>query len=319
MNKDLSLEIVIPVYNEESVLPLLYAELEEVFTPETCAEIGISTVKCLFVDDGSTDSTVTSLLMYRPENFSIEVIRLSRNFGHQPAVSAGLSQTKADLVAVMDSDLQDPPELIPTMISKIREGNNDVVYAQRNARQENPAKMLGYSLFYKLYSAMSPIDVAAKSGDFSVMSRRVVDEINRLPESLRFVRGLRSWVGFKQEAIGFDRPSRAAGEAKYTMGALYKLATDGLASLSIMPLKLAQLAAIIFFVLSIGMACFIPILLGNASAETFWIFVVLTIIVLGMSLNMAFLYIIGAYLGRSYLEIKGRPAFIISEILKQKE
>lgn len=315
MSKPASLDIVIPVYNEEKVLPLLLEELDRVFAPSTQDELLISHVRCIFVDDGSNDSTMEILARHTPKHFSIHLVRLSRNFGHQPAISAGISYADADMVAVMDSDMQDPPHIVTDMIAKLNEGH-DVVYAQRIKRNESAIKKLGYALFYKAYSLLSPIKVAENSGDFCVMRSNVVKELNALPESLRFVRGLRSWVGFKQTAIGFERPPRAAGEAKYTFRALYKLATDGIASLSIAPLKLAQMFAVLFFILGISMASMLFFLQFGMESDTFWLFVSLVVIVLGLSLNMFFLYILGAYVGRAYLEIKGRPPFIVAEKIK---
>lgn len=312
MHKPASLDIVIPVYNEDEVLPYLLDTLNQVFTPGAMNRLGISQIRCIFVDDGSTDNSIQVLSKYKPNHFSIKLLRLSRNFGHQPAISAGISSADADMVAVMDSDLQDPPHLVLEMIEKLNTGF-DVIYAQRVKRDEHPLKQLGYSLFYRMYSFLSPIEVAENSGDFCVMRSNVVKELNALPETLRFVRGLRSWVGFKQGSVGFDRPARSAGEAKYTFRSLYRLATDGIASLSVVPLKLAQLSAIFFFILGLGMAGALIISQLHLDGEFFWILATLTVVVLGLSLNMFFLYILGAYLGRAYLEIKGRPPFIVAE------
>jgi len=215
---------------------------------------------------------------------------------------------------VMDADLQDPPGCILEMLEKWRSGF-EVVYAQRRNRKEGLAKRVLYSAFYRLYRALSPISVPIDSGDFCLMSRKVVEQLNRLPESLRFPRGLRSWVGFPQAAIRYDRPARAAGESRYGWRDLYQLATDGIAALSLRPLKLAQFLALLYLLLSVGA---VTGLLLNVFADVdlrSQLLIILLILLSSNALILLCLYILGAYLGRAYVEIKGRPGYIVAETL----
>ncbi|MBF0431509.1 MAG: glycosyltransferase family 2 protein [Fibrobacteria bacterium] len=304
INSTPSLTVIIPVYNESAMIPILLTELDQVFSVDSLKLNHISEITYCFVDDGSTDDTLAQCTSFLSKTAKVKIIQLSRNFGHQAAVSAGIANTDTDLVAVIDADLQDPPELIFDMAKKWREGY-DVIYGVRANRKENFAKRFLYWLFYRVYKMLSEIDVAVDSGDFCLMDRRVVTEINKLPEAVRFPRGLRTWVGFNQTGIIYNRCKRYAGKTKYNYSRLYKLATDGITSLSTKPLKFAQLLAfmyLIFFV--IGAIIAIPYY-----KEPIWFMMMITLF--SNCLILFCLYIIGAYIGRSYLEIKGRPAFII--------
>jgi polyisoprenyl-phosphate glycosyltransferase len=311
-----SLDLVIPVYNEEAVLPALVARLRNVFSAEHTQEIGLSSVRFLFVDDGSEDTSAEILAREIAVGLPAVVIRLSRNFGHQAAVSAGLDATEADYVAVLDADLQDPPELVAEMISAARRGY-DVVFAKRRSRQEGWWRKAGYWLFYRLLSALSDVRIPLDTGDFSLMSRRVVRAMRALPERLRFPRVLRAWVGFSQTVVEFDRPSRLAGRTKYDLSRLYRLATDGLASSSIRPLQVAQVfsVAYLFLILLAGLALlFVP----NRFLEARGVFVAVVaclLVLVGNFVQTFCMYILGAYLGRTYLEVKGRPTYVIMETI----
>lgn len=314
----MTLDIVIPLYNEEAVLPALLAELERTFTPQALARGGVSAVRCLFVDDGSEDGSVAILTEPRARDVGVSIIRLSRNFGHQSAVTAGVASASSDLVAVMDADLQDPPACILEMIERWRQGA-DVVYAQRRSRQEGAFLRLCYAAFYGLYRLLSPIAVPAHAGDFCLMSRRVVDELNRLPERVRFARGLRSWVGFRQEAVPYDRPARSAGRSRYGLRSLYRLATDGIAALSLRPLQIAQALAVVYLFLSLAVivASLLDVFEGlQASAR---IDILMVLFLLSNAVVLFCLYIIGAYLGRTYLEVKGRPTYIVAEVIEPRD
>lgn len=312
---EVTLDIVIPMYNEANVLPALLHALADTFTPTICAARHVSRVTCLFVDDGSEDDSAQIVEQHRPTHLGVVIIRLSRNFGHQAAITAGIAHTSADLVAVIDADLQDPPASVLEMIDRWRAGF-EVVYGVRRNRKEGPAKALLYWLFYRLYRLLTPIAVPVDSGDFCLLSRRVVEELNKLPEKVRFPRGLRSWVGFPQTAIHYDRPARFAGTSRYSWRDLYRLATDGIASLSLRPLQLAQVLALLYFLFSlVGLGAlmlqwFEPIDL------TARVSLLLVLTMLSNGLLMFCLYIIGAYLGRAYLEVKGRPAYVVAEIIQ---
>ncbi len=307
-----TLELVIPMYNEEEALPRLLDELAKTFSPEARAAHRIDRVSCLFVDDGSRDRSVQIVRDAADSGLGMAILRLSRNFGHQAAVSAGIAHSTADLVAVMDADLQDPPACVLEMLKEWRAGY-EIVNAQRRNRKEGPLKKLLYACFYRLWSWLSPIAIQVDSGDFCLMSRRVVDELNKLPETLRFPRGLRSWVGFSQTAIQYDRPARSAGQSSYGWRALYRLATDGIASVSLRPLQLSQILALLYLLVSgVGIVA----LLSNAFRETDirtqlnWM---LVLILLGNGLILFCVYILGSYLGRAYLEVKGRPGYVVEE------
>ena len=248
------------------------------------------------------------------------VYRLSRNFGHASAVSAGLDHADADAVVVLDADLQDPPELVLDMLERWRSGV-DVVFAQRRRRKEGVWKRIGYWGFYRFVSLLSDLDIPLDSGDFCLMDRRVVDAIRELPERLRFPRILRSWVGFRQDGIEYDRPVRAAGDTKYDFSRLYQLATDGIASSSIRLLRVAQLFSFSFAVLT---AILLGVLLYSVSAyadrpDALLILAGLILIAGGNFVITACLYILGAYVGRTYLEAKGRPPYLVMEVLDRSD
>ena len=313
-----TLFVIIPIYNEVEVIPTLINRLNNVFSEEDCAEHGIVSVTFLFIDDGSVDNSAQLLFEHLQNTINSKIIRFSRNFGHQSAISAGLFlSNEADLTAIIDADLQDPPELILDMVDKWREGY-DVIYGQRSNRKENPLRVLLHWLFYRLYQQLTPIKVPLDSGDFCLMSNRVVRELNKLPEKLRFPRGLRSWVGFRQTGIIYDRPKRISGKSKYNLRQLYQLATDGIASLSLRPLKVMQLFA--FFYLNISLIALIYLFFSfiNQDKTNLEFYILLATMLFSNSIIFFGLYILGAYIGRSYLEIKNRPTYIISEIIDLK-
>ena len=310
-----SLDVVIPVWNEEEVLGILFERLREAFSPERCAASGISSVRYVLVDDGSSDRTAATVQSGIEGGLPAVLLRLSRNFGHQAAVSAGLDHAAADLVGVIDADLQDPPELMHEMTARWREGF-DVVYGVRRKRRENPLKVAGYWAFYRLIAVLSDIRVPLDGGDFALMDQRIVRELRALPERLRFPRVLRAWVGFRQTGVEYDRPRRQAGKTKYSLGRLYRLATDGVASSSIRPLQLAQVFSFSYFVLMFA--------LGLGILRHYWLHeggwspaLLLTslLIVSGNFVQSLCMYILGAYVGRTYLEVKGRPAYLVMEIV----
>jgi dolichol-phosphate mannosyltransferase len=245
--------------------------------------------------------------------------RFSRNFGHQNAVSAGIDHSEADLLAIIDADLQDPPELIPEMVGRWREGF-DVVYAERKKRKESALKIAAYWLFYRLVALLSEIKIPLDSGDFCLMDGRVVRAIRALPEKLRFPRGLRAWVGFSQTGIAYDRPERRAGRSKYDLARLYRLATDGVASSSIRPLKVAQVFSVsyLFLIVVIGMAILLRRIISSSLEMPTTILIGYLLIISGNFVQVFCIYILGAYVGRTYLEVKGRPAYVLLEVVARE-
>jgi polyisoprenyl-phosphate glycosyltransferase len=314
--KDLSvtLDIVVPLYNEEEIIPLLIERLESVFSQHNSTVYNFSRVRYILVDDGSKDRTLDLLRQQRFSRNRAKIISFSRNFGHQAAVSAGIFAADADITAIIDADLQDPPELALEMLKLWREGY-DVVYGQRRRRQEGWFKNICYKIFYRIYRLMSPIEVAVDSGDFCIMDRRVVLALNSLPEKLRFLRGLRSWVGFSQVGFEYDRGRRQQGMSKYSFRQLYRLATDGITSLSIVPLKVSQFFAFTFFCYSIFL--FLSTQLNWTHKTPQEILLCLSFANnLSSSIILLCLYILGAYIGRMYFETKNRPVYIIREIFE---
>lgn len=314
-----TLDIVIPAFNEEAVLPRLFETIESTFTESVRAEIGISDVHCIFVDDGSSDRTAEIVYDRIQRGLSGTLVRFSRNFGHQAAVCAGLAESRADVTVVMDADLQDPPELIPQMVRLWRDGN-DVIYGQRTNRKENPLKVFAYWAFYRLLKMLSEVKVPLDSGDFCLMDAAVVRAINRMPEVLRFPRGLRSWVGFRQTALAYDRPKRSLGTTKYSLNKLYALATDGIAAISLRPLKFSQLASLMMIVVSIvSLVVLLARLFFRAhSGADFTLILILFCVLATSSVQLLSIHILGAYVGRTYLEVKHRPPYVVRQRISNR-
>ena len=278
----------------------------------------------LFVNDGSRDGSDSLLDELAAEDPHVRVAHFTRNFGHQPAVTAGLANANGDVVAVMDCDLQDPPEVLPQFLDKWAEGFQ-VVYAVRRKRKEGAFKRLAYWGFYRLLNCISEIPIPADSGDFCVMDRSAVDLLNALPEKQRFVRGLRTWIGLKQTGLEYERSARAAGEPSYTFRALLKLAFDGFLSFSTVPLKLVTRAGVATILLAILLGLWVVgISLWRAvdpeswAAQTprGWASLACLVLLLG-SVQLLSLGIIGEYLARVFTEVKGRPTYLVARIEQQ--
>jgi polyisoprenyl-phosphate glycosyltransferase len=315
------LSVILPAFNEQAVLPKTYARFSAM--EPTLAQWGLD-YELIFVNDGSRDATPEMLNELAGNDRHVRAVHLARNFGHQAAVTAGLTVARGDVVAVMDCDLQDPPEILPQFLAKWREGFQ-VVYAIRKKRKEWIGKRFAYWSFYRLMRAISDLEIPLDSGDFCVMDRSAVNLINSLPERQRFVRGLRTWIGLRQVGIEYERDARAAGEPQYTFRKLMKLAMDGLVSFSSVPLKLVTRLGI----LSLVMASVIGVwVLGvtiyewdrGIQGRTPRGWASLACIVLIMSaVQMISLGVIGEYLQRIFLEVKGRPTFLIGSIVEGKE
>jgi glycosyltransferase involved in cell wall biosynthesis len=304
-----TISLVVPIYNEEAVLPALASRLSTLREDHPEYEFDI-----IIVDDGSTDRTRDILREFH-YRYGFSAIFLSRNFGHQPAVSAGLSQAHGDFIAVIDGDLQDPPEAIPDMVELLKQSRADVVYGVRQNRKENTLMKFCYSAFYRLLQQLSPLEIPLDSGDFSVISSRVAKTINSMPERRRFVRGLRSYAGFKQVPYHYSRDLRAAGEPKYTLSKLFKLAADGIFAFSELPLKAATIIGVIVSILSFatGLGLLIWRLTSGVNLPGFATISVGLFFLGGVQLLS--LGIIGEYIGRIHNEVKRRPAYIIESSL----
>jgi dolichol-phosphate mannosyltransferase len=246
----------------------------------------------------------------------VRIVNLSRNFGHQTAITAGLDYASGDIVAIMDSDLQDPPEVLPAFFQKQREGY-DVVYAIRKNRKEGVLKKAAYTIFYRLLQRIANINIPLDSGDFCVISRRALNTLKSIPERNRFLRGLRGWIGFKQIGMEYDRDKRFAGEAKYTFSKLLKLAFDGFVSFSYMPLRLASILGLIVSALSfIGILIifYLSFLTSKTLSVPGWASVAVIILFLG-GVQLVTIGIIGEYIGRVYDEVKQRPLYVVQDVI----
>ena len=307
------LSLVIPCYNESTVLPLLRERLVQ-----SLAQLGL-TWEVILVDDGSRDDTFAQLVAMHAVDPRFKALSFSRNFGHQTAVFAGLNHAGGDFVAVLDADLQDPPEFLVTCLAKLNEGF-DVVYAVRRARKENIFKRVCYAAFYRLLKSIAEVEIPLDSGDFCVMTRRVVTVLKRMPERNIFVRGLRAWSGFRQTGIEYNRAARAAGETKYPFRKLLRLAFDGVSAFSPLPLRLATYlgfctlgvsALVVLFVVTWKLAGF-KFMGHYASDVPGWTSMVCVILFLG-GIQFLILGVMGEYIGRIYNEVKQRPRWIIRE------
>ena len=301
------ISVVVPVFNEEEIIDLFYERAKSVLggMHELSWEI-------VFVDDGSSDGSYTKLSALAGRDPNVKVLKFSRNFGHQIAITAGVDEARGDCVVVIDSDLQDPPEVIPSMVEQWRQGY-DVVYGVRSEREgETAMKLMTASMFYRLLGRLTNVQIPANVGDFRLMSRRVVDQLKLLREKDRFVRGLVSWVGFNQTGVTYHREARQAGVTKYPLRKMIKFAFDGITSFSTAPLKLATwtgylaaLAAVLYLI-----SVFVQRALGITVEG--WATIMVAMLFLG-SVQLICLGILGEYLGRIFNEVKPRPMYVVQE------
>jgi polyisoprenyl-phosphate glycosyltransferase len=303
-----TLTIAVPLFNEDKVLPELIKRLRDVVSELAASGIAASV---LMIDDGSSDQTPALIRQCHEDDARFGYVRLSRNFGHQAAIAAALDHIATDAVVVIDGDLQDPPELIPKMADIWRTGEAEVVYGKRTSRSGDLLKRFCYAGFYRLFNMMVHPKIPLDAGDFALMDRQVYERLRHFPERVRFLRGLRSWVGFRQIGIPYHRPERFAGSPKYSWTQLYYLATDGLASFSVAPLRIAQSLAFLWFFVSLGFLAWIVTTKAIGQIDT----VLALLILLGFSISMLFfcIYILGAYISRMYLETKHRPIYITAD------
>lgn len=298
--------VVVPIYNEQEVIEALHSRLVQVLAPTA------KSFEVLFVNDGSADRSPAMLDAICNADPRFKAIHFSRNFGHQAAVTAGLHAVTGTVVVVIDADLQDPPELIPSMLEKWSEGF-DVVYAQKKRRMGiGPFRRMAYYLYYRILAKLSEVEVPPDTGDFCLMDRHIVDLLNAMPERNRYIRGLRAWLGFRQTAILFVRPPRYAGETKYPFSRMMGLAVDGILSLSKAPLKLAMYFGFFASALSflLGMVFVVERLVGPGHLARGWASTIVVVLFLG-GVQLICLGVIGEFIGRIYDEVKQRPLYVI--------
>jgi dolichol-phosphate mannosyltransferase len=303
------LSVVVPCFNEREMLQPLLARLLPVL-----ARVSSAGAEILFVDDGSTDGSSEALDRLPASHPEVRVVHLSRNFGHQAALSAGLRFSTGRVVVLMDADLQDPPELIEAFVDAWR-GGSQVVYAVRRRRTEGRLKRAAYKTFYRTLRHLAEVPIPLDAGDFCLMDRQVVDAMLAMPEGGRFIRGLRTWVGFRQTELPYDRPPRVAGRPKYDLRRLVRLALDGYIGFSAAPLRLASWLGI----LAAGAGFWVLVwatytrLTGIPSPRG-WPSTMAVILFLGGT-QLVVLGIIGEYLARVYDEVRSRPTYIVSRLV----
>lgn len=313
MKPVVELSIVVPCYNEELVLHALFERVNGL-----CLAQGYK-YELILVDDGSTDST-WKIISKLVNDYPGEVVgvKLSRNFGHQLALSAGLELSCGDRILILDADLQDPPELLPEMMNLMDDGA-DVVYGQREQREgETMFKKLSAAIFYKLLNQVSDIHIPENTGDFRLISKRVKEDICSMPEKQRFIRGMIAWLGYKQVAIKYRRKPRFAGKTKYPLRKMFLFSVDAITSFSVSPIRISSYAAMVFSLISL--VFFLYIIVSWLVFETVpgWASLGFIITILS-SCQFIVLGIIGEYVGRIFLESKNRPLFRIDTVKREKE
>ena len=304
------ISIVIPMYYEEEVAYKCYERVSNVLKNINYKY----DYEIIFINDGSKDKTLEILEKIAEEDKKVKIISFSRNFGHQAAVTAGLKEVNGDAIAIIDADLQDPPELIPEMMELWEQGN-EVIYGKRKKRKgESTFKLFSAKIFYQTLNALSDVEIPKDTGDFRLVDRKVVDVINSLPEHNKFLRGLFSWVGFKQKAYEYERQERVAGKTKYPLKKMLKLASDGIISFSTKPLKIVGALGIISIVISMIILIYALISyalkLNHLSAG--WTSIMVTVTFFA-GVQLLSLWIMSEYIGRIYDEAKERPQYIIDK------
>lgn len=306
----MTLSVVVPVFNEAQNLPALYARVVDVLE-----RAGVS-FELLLVNDGSTDESLRLIHGFRSIDSRVSVLNLSRNFGHQIAITAGMEHARGRAVVVMDADLQDPPAVLLRMLEKWREGN-DVVYGVRTRRKgEGVFKRATAAAYYRLLRAFSSVDVPVDAGDFRLLSRRALDAVRRMPERHRYVRGLVSWVGFRTAEVRYERDPRHAGRSKYSLTKMVRFAVDGLVSFSTAPLKLLTwLGGFTLAGSVLGGVLLAYRHLALDLAAPGWMVVLAGVGMVG-GVQLVGVGILGEYLGRTYDEVKGRPLYVVEHLLQ---
>lgn len=309
----LKLSVVVPCYNEEAGVHELHRRVSAV-----CRACVDESYELILVNDGSSDATWSRMGEISGGDKQVVAINLSRNHGHQLALSAGLQMSRAERIFVIDADLQDPPELLPQMMMRMDQGC-DVVFGQRIKREgETMFKKVSAYAFYRLLDRMVDIDIPTDTGDFRLMSRRSVDLLNSMPEHHRFIRGMVSWIGLRQEALPYERAPRFAGETKYPLSKMIRFAIDAITGFSVRPLRLASYFGICFGIATLLMLSYVVIHYFLGRSVEGWTSLAVIILALG-SVQLFVAGVMGEYLGRLYIESKQRPLFIIQEVLSSPE
>ena len=311
-----SISYVIPVFNEELNIANTIIRVKEAFEENVLKKYEI-----VFIDDGSTDNSVKIIKEFIDDGYPLKCICLTRNFGHQEALSAGLINAEGDLIAVLDGDLQDPPIVINEFIKAANSGY-DVIYGVRRKRKEIFYKKFSYKLFYKLLSSLSNIDIPLDSGDFCLMTKKALNMLNSLPERNRFVRGLRSYIGLKQIGIKYERDARSAGNPKYTFKKLLRLASDGIFNFSDRPLKLTSTFGVLVALASLFVMLFLILqrvfsidIFGYSPNDVPGYTSIIVSVFFVSGVQLFAIGIIGEYISRIFHETKKRPSFLIREII----
>lgn len=303
----MDISVVIPVYNEADGLPELRDRLTQVL------ENAFSSFEVILVDDGSQDASRQLMAEFHKKDSRFKALFLSRNFGHQTAITAGLMHALGQTVAIMDADLQDPPEVLPQFADTLKAGY-DVVYGVRRKRKEGLFKRMAYYVFYRLLNKLSDYSMPLDSGDFCLMTRQIVTHLNNMQEGHRYLRGLRAWAGFRQVGHEYERDSRFAGKSKYTLGKLFNLALDGMISFSAIPVRFiiqfGFLTAVTSFV--VGLAYLVLRLLDIGTWPSGFATLFLLISFLG-GIQLITIGMIGEYVARVHLEVKKRPLFLVAK------
>ena len=307
--EDVEISIVIPVYYSASIFPVLYERLVK-----TLEEVS-SAYEIIAVVDGCTDQSATIIAEINARDPRVKMIEFSRNFGNQMAITAGLRYSSGDFVVVIDDDLEDPPELIPQLVARANEGF-DVVYAVRKKREISWLRHAVFRAYYRVFSKLSDVDVTEDVGDFCLMRRPVVDVLNSMPESHRYIRGLRSWAGFKQTGVEFDRDARHSGESGFDLAHYFKFASDGIFSFSQVPLILSTYLGFFISLLSflVGGYFLVAKLTGTSMDVPGWASIVVSVLFIG-GVQLLFIGVLSQYIGRIYDEVKNRPPYIVRHSL----
>jgi dolichol-phosphate mannosyltransferase len=308
----LRLSVVVPCFNEIAVLPALRARLMA-----ACQDAVGEDFEIVLVDDGSTDGTRRLIAAYHSEDPRVVGVLLSRNHGHQLALAAGLSFCRGERVLILDADLQDPPELLPQMMARMDQGF-DVVFGRRRSRAgETRFKTGAAHLFYRVLRRFSTVEIAADAGDFRLLSRRVVDIVVKMPEEHRFLRGMISWIGFAQSPFDYDRAPRLAGETKYPLRKMLRLAADALTGFSTLPLRLASYAGFAFAGMGVLLMIYVLASWMAGAVVAGWTSLMATVLIIG-SVQLIVVGILGEYIGRLYMQSKARPLFIVDQLLRDE-
>lgn len=307
------INILVPLYNEELVFEKLINRLKAIMDSSPYI------ITAIIVDDGSTDRTAALMYNLSKSDGRFYSVILSRNFGHQTALTAGLSYSNAtDAVFIIDGDLQDPPELIFDFYRKLKEGY-DVIYAIRKKRKENFLKRFLYSRFYRLLKKISYIEIPLDSGDFSLISKRVVDQLNAMPEESRFLRGMRSWIGYNQIGIEYERAERADGESKYSFSKLLKLAFNGIFNFSEFPIKAITNIGFVTILISIVYIVYTLVAKYFFNNVPQGFTTILIVVSLFGGIQLIAIGLIGEYIMRIFFQVKGRPLFVVKQVVINKQ